>query len=510
MEPTQVVFHADGSTSLDDGSDEAAAYILGRIEATAAPAAAAAAAPPSDKRFGSFVLDRLGFSRSASFKDAAQETPLDAAALEDTDAVDWEFWGKAMNAYAAVARAQPRLLANKLQQGIPDAIRGPMWLAISQAKSEEMEATYRALLTRSSSHEKIIQRDLARTFPSHPHFKDPNGPGQESLFNVLKAYSLYDPEVGYCQGIAFITGPLLLNMPEEEAFCVLEKLMKHYNFRPLYTPTMLGLQLRLFQYDHLLQERLPTLHAHLAQHDVTSSMYASPWFLTLFAYRFPLEIVLRIMDVVFSQGIETVFQFAFALLQKNSDRLLTLTDLGEILEFLKVGLFDAYEDAVDVLLRDAAGVRIKKSRLDKLAVLHQEKLAREHPELLEGDALKAENRRLAASLRKLEHAYEELNREHIEVVKKEMVSQFERERAVQRAEENRVLVEGLQGVLSAERREAEESVKDEMERLAHKNLDLTEQNGELEDRVDQLTGQLEQQSRRVELLEGLVKALRGE
>lgn len=31
-------------------------------------------------------------------------------------------------------------------------------------------------------------------------------------FNVVKAYSIYDEEVGYTQGLQFIVGPLLLNV----------------------------------------------------------------------------------------------------------------------------------------------------------------------------------------------------------------------------------------------------------------------------------------------------------
>lgn len=42
----------------------------------------------------------------------------------------------------------------------------------------------------------------------------------------MKAYSLHDREVGYCQGSAFIVGLLLMQMPEEEAFAVLVKLMQ--------------------------------------------------------------------------------------------------------------------------------------------------------------------------------------------------------------------------------------------------------------------------------------------
>jgi hypothetical protein len=35
--------------------------------------------------------------------------------------------------------------------------------------------------------------------------------------------------------------------------------------------------------------------------------------MTLFAYRFPLEIVFRILDVIFAEGSEAVLRFALAL-----------------------------------------------------------------------------------------------------------------------------------------------------------------------------------------------------
>ena len=70
------------------------------------------------------------------------------------------------------------------------------------------------LLKLSSPYEKMIIRDLSRTFPKHDFFKRADGLGQESLFNVMKAYSLYDSEVGYCQGLSFIAGALLLNVSQ--------------------------------------------------------------------------------------------------------------------------------------------------------------------------------------------------------------------------------------------------------------------------------------------------------
>ncbi len=72
----------------------------------------------------------------------------------------------------------------------------------------------------------VIRRDIARTYPEHELFKEKDGGGQEALFNVMKAYSVHDREVGYCQGPPFIVGLLLMHMPEEEAFALLLKLMQ--------------------------------------------------------------------------------------------------------------------------------------------------------------------------------------------------------------------------------------------------------------------------------------------
>lgn len=45
--------------------------------------------------------------------------------------------------------------------------------------------------------------------------------GQASLRRVLRAYSLYDTDVGYCQGMNFIAATLITFMEEEEAFWML-------------------------------------------------------------------------------------------------------------------------------------------------------------------------------------------------------------------------------------------------------------------------------------------------
>jgi hypothetical protein len=64
-----------------------------------------------------------------------------------------------------------------------------------------MEQSFPSFLAEDSKFSILIQRDLPRTFPLVEQFKDPNGKGQQDMYNILKAYSRYDQEVGYCQGV---------------------------------------------------------------------------------------------------------------------------------------------------------------------------------------------------------------------------------------------------------------------------------------------------------------------
>jgi hypothetical protein len=103
-----------------------------------------------------------------------------------------------------------------------------------------------------------------------------------------------------------------------------------------------GLQLRLYQFDGLVQEHLPHVARHLDHQGINSTMYASQWFMTLFAYKFPLNLVFRIYDVIFAEGITSIFKFAIALLKRNQTTILGL-DFEHLLDFLKNGLFEEYK-----------------------------------------------------------------------------------------------------------------------------------------------------------------------
>ncbi|CAJ0938953.1 unnamed protein product [Ranitomeya imitator] len=137
-----------------------------------------------------------------------------------------------------------------------------------------------------------------RTFPTHPYFSAQLGAGQLSLYNILKAYSLLDPEVGYCQGLSFVAGVLLLHMSEEDAFKLLKFLMYDMGLRKQYRPDMVTLQIQMYQLSRLLHDYHRDLYNHLEEYEIGPSLYAAPWFLTMFASQFPLGFVARVFERV--------------------------------------------------------------------------------------------------------------------------------------------------------------------------------------------------------------------
>ncbi|XP_049565568.1 TBC1 domain family member 1 isoform X4 [Orcinus orca] len=174
-----------------------------------------------------------------------------------------------------------------------------------------------------------------RTFPTHPYFSAQLGAGQLSLYNILKAYSLLDQEVGYCQGLSFVAGILLLHMGEEEAFNMLKFLMFDMGLRKQYRPDMIILQIQMYQLSRLLHDYHRDLYNHLEEHEIGPSLYAAPWFLTVFASQFPLGFVARVFDMIFLQGSEVIFKVALSLLGSHKPLILQHENLETIVDFIK-------------------------------------------------------------------------------------------------------------------------------------------------------------------------------
>lgn len=362
--------------------------------------------------------------------------------------------------------------------------------------------------------EKMIKRDMgART--SYAKYAVAAG-YQDGLFNVCKAYALFDERVGYPQGMNFIIMPLLFTMPEEEAFCLLVRLMNKYGVRELFIQDMPGLHLHLYQFERLLEDLEPALYCHLNRRGVTPKLYATQWFLTLFAYRFPLQLVMRVFDLVLSEGLEgAILKFGMAVVQRNVSTLLAMDDMAALTNFLKEKLFDVYIDQTpstksilesgffgssggtdtevyraDILVQDACAIKLTPDMLKRYRSEWTEKVRIENARDVEMENYRSTIATQAAKIRSLEERAEKSDTEHVQIATDLVRIKLENQELSDNNESLRGQAEELKKVVESEAATVEARLKGEMERVMRRNIEVQNENRLMEESMTEMEASL--------------------
>ncbi|EED24452.1 GTPase activating protein (Gyp5), putative [Talaromyces stipitatus ATCC 10500] len=358
--------------------------------------------------------------------------------------------------------------------------------------------------------EKTIRRDLGSRTSYSKYFVSQGS--QEALFGLCKAYALYDEAVGYAQGINFIAMPLLFNMDEGEAFTLLVKLMNKYGLRDMFIQDMPGLHLHLFQFERLLEDLEPALYCHLRRRGVSPQLYATQWFLTLFAYRFPLQLVLRIYDLIFEEGLEsTILRFGVAIMRRNVETLLGMKDMSSLSQFLKERLFDVYIDQqpsassilesgffgssggsdkeiyrADLMVQDACAISLTAEMIQSYTAEWEEKVRTEREREQELETLKHTVASQAARIRSLEERTEKSDQEHVQLASELVRMKVENEELSDKNESLQVQVQELKIVVDKQPAEVEEKLRTEMERIMKRNMEVQNENRHMEEQMAEM------------------------
>ncbi|XP_036403870.1 TBC1 domain family member 9B [Megalops cyprinoides] len=220
--------------------------------------------------------------------------------------------------------------------GIPEKLRGELWLLFSGAQNEmATHPGYYAELVeqamgRCTLATEEIERDLHRSMPEHHAFQ--NEMGIAALRRVLTAYAFRNPSIGYCQAMNIVTSVLLLYCTEEQAFWLLvalcERMLPDY-----YNTRVVGALVDQGVFEELTRECLPLLYERMQELGVISTISLS-WFLTLFLSVMPFDSAVLLVDCFFYEGIKVIFQVSLAVLHANMEQLLACSDEGEAMTIL--------------------------------------------------------------------------------------------------------------------------------------------------------------------------------
>ena len=223
-----------------------------------------------------------------------------------------------------------------------------------------------------------VEKDLPRTFPAHPLLE---GVGRDALRRVLLAYARYNPKVGYCQGLNFLAGLLLLLMPEESAFYVLGTIVEdilpgYFVTKQMLAPSVDQKILRVF-----VSQKLPTLLEKLDKFNIPLSAITLNWFLCLFVNCLPWETALRVWDVLLFKRDRTVlFQVTLALLESQSILKAVkepASDVSALATALQSAVTEAFDASALMMTATLGNADVTMHKVEQLARKHKKSVAKE-------------------------------------------------------------------------------------------------------------------------------------
>ncbi|KAJ5950316.1 uncharacterized protein N7479_008729 [Penicillium vulpinum] len=312
-----------------------------------------------------------------------------------------------------------------VRKGIPPEFRGAAWFyyaggyeLLNRNVGEYDQLVSRAMGSPSNDDKEHIERDLHRTFPDNLHFKpevttqtehsgssNPNHSNVttetqmiQSLRRVLYAYALHNPKVGYTQSLNFITGMLLLFLPEEKAFWMLHIIAADY-LPGTHEISLEGANIDLWILMVLLRDTMPGIYSKIAAMGGTPSgrgkmppltvnsrlpditLGLTNWLMSVFIGSLPLETTLRVWDVFFYEGSKTFFRVSLAIFKACEKDILGVTDPMEAFQIVQTvpkKLLDAnmLMDECFVRRHRVGQGRIEELRAQRRKAVREEKLRR--------------------------------------------------------------------------------------------------------------------------------------
>ncbi|XP_022105991.1 USP6 N-terminal-like protein [Acanthaster planci] len=261
-------------------------------------------------------------------------------------------------------------LTRRVYKGIPDKLRGSVWALLLDLKKvkDEQPSVYERMRIRArklSPDIRQIDLDVNRTFRNHIMFRDRYGIKQQALFHILAAYSMYNTEVGYCQGMSQIAALLLMYLNEEDAFWALHALLTdtkhamHGFFIPGF-PKLIRYQ---DHHERILKKFLPKVKKNFDKLEIHTSLYSMKWFFQCFLDRVPFSLTLRLWDIYMLEGDKILVAMSFNLMKMHR-RMMLKKDMETIVRYLQERLVDDFgfkdDEVIESLQESIADLRRAK------------------------------------------------------------------------------------------------------------------------------------------------------
>lgn len=250
-------------------------------------------------------------------------------------------WEKFLISLGQRTPHRSRELKLMLREGISPQFRGKVWkicidLAVSDMRSVCGSEYYKNLVERANRSTTIcpirhqVELDLLRTLPNNRYYECYESSGIPRLKNILLAFSVHNPTVGYCQGLNRLAAVLLLFLDEEESFWGLVAIIERLMPDRYYDHTLIAAHADQRVLKEIIAEKLPNLSDHFVELAFDVSLFTFNWFLAIFIDNIPVETYLRIWDSFLYEGSKILFRYTVAILKFCEEMILSKTDSADL------------------------------------------------------------------------------------------------------------------------------------------------------------------------------------
>ncbi|XP_022905140.1 TBC1 domain family member 16 [Onthophagus taurus] len=159
----------------------------------------------------------------------------------------------------------------------------------------------------------VVEKDVVRTDRANPFFAGDPNPNLDIMKNILLNYAVYNPGLGYTQGMSDLLAPVLCELRDEvAAFWCFVGLMQRAVF--VATPTDRDMDRSLKFLRELVRIMVPKFYDHLQKHkDANELLFCHRWILLCFKREFTEGVALRMWEACWANYLTDYFHLFLCL-----------------------------------------------------------------------------------------------------------------------------------------------------------------------------------------------------
>ena len=157
-----------------------------------------------------------------------------------------------------------------------------------------------------------IDLDISRTLVDDKEMTDDK---RLDLRDILRTFAVLVPRTGYCQGMSFLAGQILLITNHvEDTLWIFTYFIKDLNLYGFFCDGIPLLKFSLFCVEYVINKKCPAILSYLQKENTSLLIICNQWLTALFSINFRKDVTLKVWDMFLLEGFVYLIKISSALL----------------------------------------------------------------------------------------------------------------------------------------------------------------------------------------------------